>query len=77
VDSRSSSVVPEWDNRSPVSVPACLPALAGRCIRPGKHPVDAQWEWAHQALCLRRLRPRRDAPVVPLADPDNVTFHAA
>ena len=75
MDSRSSSVVPEWDSRIRDSAHNKLvPALVGRCIRRGKRPADVRWGWALPGLYLRRLRPKRDGPVVRRDVPDNATF---
>lgn len=74
VDSRSFSVVPEWDNLSQGSVHKLVPVLAGRCILRDKRLADVRWEWALQVLYLRRPRRIRDVQVDQLAVPDSVTF---
>ena len=70
VDSRSSSVVPEWDNLIPgsSSVLRFLQALVVPCIRPGNRPADVPWEWGLRDL--RRLRLQaHDPQVVPAHHP--------
>ena len=69
-DSRSSSVVPEWDNLIPgsSSVLRFLQALVVPCIRPGRRPADVPWEWGLRDL-LRRLLRVRDLQVAPAHHP--------